>query len=373
MDMPEKEEATQNPEQNEKRTFWQWIRLKKKTATIGLSVLTAALLASGIWVYWILQPPHGSAVKTVKIQAGSSTSEIADQLYQNGLIRSPFGFKLYMKLTGLSGNLRAGEYHIRQGTSLQDLVQVLKMGDRTFGTVRVTIPEGFTLEQIADLLQKSGVMSASAFLQEADHGTFDSPLVRQIPKNPALKHPLEGYLFPDTYDLYKHSDPHAVIQKMLGRTEQVLTQSMLDEIRKRNLTIHQVLTIASMIEREAKVEKERPIIAGVIYNRLSQQPPMPLQIDATVQYVVGNKAELTEQDLKTDSPYNTYLHTGLPPGPIASPGMSSLQAAINPDKNPYLYYVVKNNGSGEHYFAKTYEEQLQNEKISEQNASQQTH
>ncbi|WP_231705755.1 endolytic transglycosylase MltG, partial [Effusibacillus lacus] len=197
-------------------------------------------------------------------------------------------------------------------------------------------------------------------------GTFDYEFVRQIPKKPGMRYRLEGYLFPETYEIKQGATEHEIIDRMLKQFDKVVSPDLREKFKANGLSLHDAVTMASLIEREARVAKERPTISGVIHNRLQQKPPMLLQIDATIQYVVGQKPELLYKDLEVESPYNTYKYEGLPPGPIASPGLDSLKAAASPEKHELFYYVTKKDGTGEHYFAKTLEEHNRNIALSEQ-------
>jgi UPF0755 protein len=241
-------------------------------------------------------------------------------------------------------------------------------------SMRFTIPEGFTVEQIADTLSKAGYVDRTAFIKLADTDRTwgDAEAVRSIPKNAKLRHRLEGYLFPDTYELSKDSKPAEIIIRMLEELDRkldTLPENWEETMAERKIDFHQLLTIASLIEREVVVDDERPIVAGIIYNRLAKG--MPLQIDATVQYSLDKpKERLFEGDLKVDSPYNTYKIKGLPPGPIASPSLKSIEAALYPAKTDYLYYVTKKDGSHEHLFARTLREHNHNIALSLETAKQ---
>lgn len=342
-----------------------WIRKPWMLAAI----LLLFLLFGGFLYFWgELQPPPPGQDVTLEIVQGSPTGTISRLLEEKGLIRNAFVFRLWSYVRGDNGKMQAGTYVIKQGTSAAEILDILTQG-RTQNVIRFTVPEGLTLEQTADLLAKKGIVNREKFIQAADHDTFQLSFLRNMTPAPGVKHRLEGYLFPDTYEIYRGTSEHQIIQMMLQQFEGKMTPAMRQAIAQRGLSLSQVVTVASLVEREARVAEERPVIAAVIYNRLQKNPPMMLQIDATVQYVVGHKEQLSLQDLKVDSPYNTYQHYGLPPGPIASPGLASMQAAIYPAHNDYLFYVTKKDGSGEHYFARTYEEQLQNEQKSEKNAS----
>ncbi|HEU4964783.1 MAG TPA: endolytic transglycosylase MltG [Bacilli bacterium] len=325
--------------------------------------LCILVLGGGLfYVQQQLTPPDrsGKAVE-VEIKPGAGAVEIGVELERKELIRNATFFKWYLSFEGKGSELKAGSYYLTQGMSMEEITRVLVEGDAHYGTTQFTIPEGLNLEQIADKLADDGLVDKQKFLDEADNGTFDYDFVAAIPKQEGMKHRLEGYLFPDTYEVMKDADEHVIIDTMLKQTDAVLTPEWRAEMDKRQMTVHQILTLASLVEREARVSKERPTIAGVIYNRLHTDPPMKLQIDATVQFALGKTKEtLLYEDLEIDSPYNTYLHEGLPPGPIASPGRESIQAAIYPAQHDFLFYVTKNDGSGEHYFAATFAEHEQN-------------
>jgi UPF0755 protein len=326
--------------------------------------LCILLLGGGLYyVQNQLQPPNtsGQAVE-INIEEGATAATVGQRLAELNMIKNPTLFKWYLSYQGTSANLKIGKYYLKQGMSTEEIARVLVEGDAKFNTVKFTIPEGLTVEQIADALVKQNVVKdKQAFLNEVDKGAFDYEFVKQIPADTGLQHRLEGYLFPETYEVYQDATPHQVVETMLRQTEATMTPEWQEQMKKQGLSLHNVLTIASLVEREARVDKERPLIAGVIQNRLKAQPPMKLQIDATVQYVLGKSKEtLLYKDLEIESPYNTYLHEGLPPGPIASPGRSSIQAALFPAVHDFYFYVTKNDGTGEHYFATTYEEHQKN-------------
>jgi UPF0755 protein len=308
------------------------------------------------------QPPgHSGKAVEVHIAQGASALDIGSQLADKGLIKNPTFFKWYLAYEGKSALLKTGNYYLQQGMPMEEIARVLIEGDGKYNTMKVTIPEGLTVEGIADLLDKQKIVDKASFLKEVDTGAFDYAFVKDIPKTEGMKHRLEGYLFPDTYEFFKEAKAHDIVDTMLKQTDQVLKPEWRDQIKKRGLNVHQALTLASLVEREARVDKERPIIAQVIENRLHAQPPMKLQIDATVQFALGKvKENLLYKDLEVESPYNTYLHEGLPPGPIANPGRPSIEAALYPSPNDFYFYVTKNDGSGEHYFAKTFAEHEQN-------------
>ncbi|MCG4564201.1 endolytic transglycosylase MltG [Anaerosalibacter bizertensis] len=293
----------------------------------------------------------------IEIPSGSSTTKIANILKENGLINNKLVFKCKVKIEKLDGKLKAGNYIFSTGMNLDEILSKLSSGGKDGNVVKVTIPEGFELKQIAYRLDELGLVDEKKFLEVSkDISKFSDKytFLNTIPKD----YNLEGYLFPDTYEIDINASEEEIIEIMLSRFEQFYESDLKNKAEKSGLDLNKIITLASIVEREARVDKERSIIAGVIYNRLKID--MPLQVDATVQYALGERKErLLYKDLKIESPYNTYLHKGLPPAPIASPGAKSLIAAVNPSDVDYLYYVLKNDGSGEHIFTKTYEEHLE--------------
>lgn len=326
-------------------------------------LLAVIVLGGGFfYIQSQLAPPvaTGQAVP-VEIPQGYGAGEVSQLLEEEGLIRNSTLFSFYLALNGQNDQLKAGKYSFTQGMSLNQIASVLVGGEKKSNTLTFTIPEGFTLEQIADLLAKNRILDKEAFLKEADSGVFESDLLAGLPQDAGLKHRLEGYLFPDTYEVFQGATPHEVIDSMLKQTSAVLKPEWREQMKKRGLNIHQTLTIASLIEREAQAPKERPLISGVISNRLKADPPMKLQIDATVQYALGKQKEtLLFKDLEIDSPYNTYKIQGLPPGPIAASGKSAIEAALFPELHDFYFYVTKNDGTGEHFFANSFAEHEQN-------------
>ncbi|GGE13506.1 aminodeoxychorismate lyase [Marinithermofilum abyssi] len=297
-------------------------------------------------------PPRDKPV-TLSIQPGATSEDIGHLLMENGLIRKDWFFSTYSWLTGSSRGLQAGVYEIRPDMDIDDILDMITHGKQN--TIPVTIPEGFTTEQIANRLQTKGI-NREEFLEAVDHGQYDYAFLKEIPKGRERRHWLEGYLYPSTYNIPKNAKAEDVVNMMLGQFDQILKKNrVMDRLESRNMTLDQLVNVASIVEREGQVKEELPKIAGVIYNRLDQD--MRLQVDATVQYALGeHKNRVLYSDLEKQSPYNTYLHTGLPPGPISNPGEDALLAALEPEQHQYLYYVTKKDGSQEHYFAKTFQE-----------------
>jgi UPF0755 protein len=332
---------------------------------ITLFILMVLAGAGGLYyVYQGLQPlPVGAAIK-VEVPAGSGSMRVANILKDSGIIRSRELFTLYLKYKDQGTRFQAGVYEMAPGLTNDQIIAKLNAGDVVAAEmIRFTIPEGFTLKQIAERLGAEGIADADELLAltaAPDKLTLTLPqeTVKALPKE---KYPLEGYLFPETYEMKKDSTTKEIVERMTNQT--MAKVKSIDgweaKLKERGVTLHELMTVASLVEREAAVDTERALIAGVIYNRLAIA--QRLEIDATVQYALGeNKERLYEKDLQIDSPYNTYRNDGLPPGPIGSPGLDSIKAALTPEKSDYLFYVTKKDGSREHLFGKTYAEHLKN-------------
>lgn len=326
---------------------------------LGVVILGIAVLAAGgFYVYTQLQPVDGNGTKQVVIPPGSSVAQIGKILEDAGLIRNGQMFRYYVKLTGIGGHLQAGEYRLLAGLPIEQLIKPIQEGEVVSNTVRFTIPEGWNVEQIAASLETKGLASKADFMKEANEGQFpEFPFVADIPKNKERKNRLEGYLFPDTYDVKKGATAHEIIAKMLGQFDQEFKPDWKEKLKQHHLTVDQAVNLASIVEREVVVDKERPIVAGVFFNRM--RDGWMLQSCATVQFVLGKQRDrITFDDLKIKNPYNTYRNKGLPPGPIANPGRASLAAVVEPANTDYFFFVTKKDGSSEHYFSKTLAEHL---------------
>ncbi|GGH29339.1 endolytic transglycosylase MltG [Paenibacillus segetis] len=341
------------------KKIWKWL------LTIVL-VIVVGVGAAGAYVYQQMQPVKTSE-QLVKftIEPGVGTSGIADLLEEQGLIKNSFLFVSYLKLKSEGTRFQAGVYEMQPGITYDQIIEKLNSGDVVKAEmIKFTIPEGFTVAQMADKLAEEGIVDKDAFLQLAKSPSdLNSALLPEIPNDPKLTYRLEGYLFPETYELVKGSTESDIVQRMLDEMDKRLNQipQFQEKLKQRGLTLNELMTLASLVEREVVVDSERKVVAGVIYNRLATGN-MKLEIDATVQYLLGKpKERLLNSDLrKVDSPYNTYLYLGLPPGPIAAPSLKSIEAALEPESSEYLFYVTKKDGSGEHLFAKTYKEHLKN-------------
>jgi len=314
------------------------------------AIALVAVLGTTLWV-WVMQPLESSATAPtvlVEIPRGSSVADIARILRNKGIVRRRKAFAAAVLLSGSYGRLKAGWYELSAGMSPLSIARKIAAGKVVWA--QVTIPEGSTLRQIAQALEKIKICSAADFIAAAVPATVAArPTSFSIPGRT-----LEGYLFPDTYVFALGTPAKQVVTAMVDQFEQAFVlPTMGTEVPAELGGLHGVVTLASLVEREAKWPEEKPLIAGVLLNRLKLG--MPLQCDATVQYALGeHKPRLTYEDLQVESPYNTYLHRGLPPGPICSPGLGSLRAALQPQKTTFMYYVAK--PDGHHVFSRTYQE-----------------
>ncbi|MEW6621709.1 MAG: endolytic transglycosylase MltG [Bacillota bacterium] len=291
-----------------------------------------------------------SEIVSVEIQPKTGTRQIARLLYEKGLIKNITFFVLYVRNEGLDRSLKAGSYELSPAMKLNDIVAELSKG-RT-NLISFTIPEGLTLAQTAALLEKDGIVSSQSFLDLAEHGEFNFPWIDELPKNSSR---LEGFLFPDTYKIPEGYSEEKVIQMMLDRFVNIFNDEYRNQMDEMNLNIVQVVTLASIIEREIRLPGEQAIASAVFHNRL--QKNMRLESCATVQYALGEvKETLLLSDLEIDSPYNTYRNSGLPPGPIAAPGKGAIHAALYPSDDDYLFFVAKPDGS--HHFSRTLQEHI---------------
>lgn len=287
----------------------------------------------------------------VDIPAGASVESIGEMLHRAGLIRHPLVLRALVEWMGVATRLQAGEYDLSPAMSLREIISRLVRGEVV--TYPFTIPEGYTVDQIADLLARHGLADRDRFLQAASR----VELAPCPPPDPGqVRYPLEGYLFPDTYRVRRGTSEAELVSLMVRRFQEIWNAGLAEKARARGISMHEAITLASIVERETGVPHERPLVAGVFWNRL--QRGMPLQADPTVLYALGREGgTLLRRDLEVDSPYNTYLYPGLPPGPIGNPGRAALLAVLEPASTDYLYFVAR--GDGTHYFSRTLGEHLQ--------------
>lgn len=338
--------------------------VRKIVAVIILSLILVMVFGAGLAYMHIksaLQPvdPNSNQKIKVDIPIGSSSSTIAKTLEDHGIIKDQLVFRLYTKLKN-TPELQAGEYTFTPSMSVAEIIESLKIGRVVQEpTYRVTIPEGKTVEEMAEIFSKHLPIKKKEFLEKVNELDFIEELIDQHPilteeiLDPKIKTPLEGYLFAATYDFYEEEPTvESIIELMLEKTEQVI-QPYSDEIEAREMTIHEAVTFASLVEKEASSEQQRKTIAGVFFNRLKED--IPLQTDPTVLYALGkHKEKVLLKDLEVESPYNTYKIDTLPVGPIANFSESSLVATIEPKDTKYMYFL--HDEEGNIHYAETHDE-----------------
>lgn len=313
----------------------------KGPALAALFLLLSLALGVSLFALYLFFPLSREArVVEVKVERGEPFAAVVEKLTRQRVIAHGRLFSLWAHLLGADKKIQWGLYRFELPLSPHEVLTRLKLGKGVF--LRVTIPEGLTVAEVADLLESHGVLARQAFIAE----TKNSELLADL----GLERGIEGYLFPDTYYFTPLSTARDVLLAMVERFRKAFSPEMERRASELGLNAHQAVTLASLIEKETGIEDERPLVSAVFHNRLRAN--MPLQSDPTVIYGLGAfSGNLTRQDLRTPTRYNTYLISGLPPGPICNPGISSLRAAIAPATAPYLYFVSKNDGS--HAFSVT--------------------
>ena len=337
-------------------------RRKKRSGLSGAAIYAifvigvSALLACIGWVaandVLALNKPEKTA--TITITNDDSFGDVAEKLKDEGLIEYKFLFNLFATFTRSKDDVVAGTFTLNTDMDYRALLSGMSANSATRATVTVTIPEGYTVDQIFTLLEEKGVASVEDLQDMAANHDYAFSFLQDLEMGDY--HRLEGYLYPDTYEFTTPQNSLYVINKMLVRFDEQFTDAMRQEVADSGRTIHEIITIASMIEKETD-GNDRADIASVIYNRLNNPSGGTqgyLQIDATLAYINGGKVP-TEADKSIDSPYNTYLYKGLPAGPISNPGLESIKAAMNPNSTSYYYYALGDDGV--HHFFKTRREQ----------------
>ena len=297
------------------------------------------LLSVGVVTIWYLNRPTGvSNSALIEITAGMTARDIGVALAEQQIIRSPFAFEW---LTGTANQLEAGTYELNGERSTESILQTLL--DAPERLERLTVPEGLTRQQTAGLIARQGFADSTRFLAL----TEDERIIADVGLSTEN---LEGYLFPETYFIEPDASEQEIITRMVGEFFRVFSDSLFAALEGSDLSLHEAITLASIIELEAVAENERPVISSIFHRRLGFN--RRLESCATVEYALGvHKKRLTNADLKVVSPYNTYRHRGLPPGPIGSPGKASILAALNPADTEFLYFVAR--GDGTHEFSRT--------------------
>ena len=356
--------------------FDRMIKKKKEVKLVRRIVLTIflfLLIVVGIsgfigykYVKSSLEPldPKSEDIISVQIPIGSGLDSISTTLEKNGIIKNAKIFKYYAKFKNES-DFQAGDYSLTKSMTLDEIIKSLKNGKVYRKPVfTMTVPEGLTLEQIGAVVEKKTSYTADEFFTLVTNNDFVDRMIIKYPnllteeiKGPNVRYALEGYLFPATYPFYEEKPSlEEIVETMLSNTDKTMS-TYTEILQSEDKSVHWLLTFASLLEEEATARTDRALIASVFYNRL--QAKMPLQTDPTVLYALGShKERVLFEDLEVDNPYNTYKIQGLPPGPIANAGKSSIEAVLDPSKTNYLYFLADK--TGENHFSKTYEEHLKN-------------
>jgi UPF0755 protein len=335
---------------------------------VGLIFISLIIIIGGtavggyLYVNSALKPVDPEDTKPVKVEIpiGSGVTSIGKILEENGIVKNSTVFKYYVKFNNESG-FQAGSYDLTPSMTLNEIVNSLKTGKvMRKAEFKITIPEGLQLDQIAEIIADHSPYKKEEVEKKLNDKKWLEQLKKEYPNlitdeidNKEIKRPLEGYLYPATYSFYEKKPPlEDILKEMLDQTDEVLAQYR-DSMTDKEYTAHQLLTMASLIEEEATEKADRGKISSVFYNRIEEE--MPLQTDPTVLYALGeHKSRTVYKDLKVDSPYNTYKVKGLPPGPIANAGLSSIEAALQPEDTNYYYFLASSNGSV--YYSETLEE-----------------
>lgn len=315
-------------------------------------MLIVTLLCVGSIIYGMIQQTTSVSGEkfVIVVKPGMVAHDIGNLLYEQGAIKSVILFQVASKIQGLESSLQAGEYVLNKNMTIQQIIGILAKGETDYQ--QITIPEGYTVEQISRLLQEKKFGNAEKVKKLAENFV---PYPYMVNSNPNVVYKVEGYMFPNTYRIASGATEEQLLTMMTTLFDQQFTAAMRTRAAEIGLSIKDVIILASLVEKEAQLPGDRPLIAGVFLNRLKLD--MPLQSCATIQYILGYpKAELTVQDTEIASPYNTYQHMGLPPGPIANPGIAAINAVLYPEKTEFLYFVADKHGA--HHFSKSYEEHL---------------
>jgi len=347
------------------------VKIVRKIVAIVAIALVLILGIVGLFGYnyvkSALKPVDPDATNTIAVEVpiGSGLSSISTLLEEKGLIKDARVFKYYAKFKNES-QFQAGKYDLSQSMTLDELIKSLKTG-KVYRTpvFAMTIPEGLTLEQIGNIVEKKTPYTQKEFMDLVTSDTFVQQMKAKYPELVTdavladnIRYDLEGYLFPATYSYFEEKPTlESIVDEMVGAMDKVL-KNYSDALTEKQMSVHQLITFASLLEEEATAQTDRETIASVFYNRINQG--MPLQTDPTVLYALGShKDRVLYKDLEVDNAYNTYKNKGLPPGPIAGAGKTSIEAALNPSETDYLFFLADKQGVN--HFSKTYDEHLQKE------------
>lgn len=332
-------------------------KIKSRKISIHRRIIGYGLLALGLITMILaneIYRPHASyyGAKTIEVAPGLGSRKIAELLKTEGIIRSRWAFIIYLTLKGRASDLKPGKYTFFK-TPINEIVRDLVLGG--LQETAITIPEGWLAKDIAELLEREGIVNKEIFLQTVN--TQHTALNQFEKFNFLMDKPtamsLEGYLFPDTYRIFKNSSAEDIIVKMLDNFGKKVGEELRQDIERQKKTLFEIITMASLIEKEVRTEEDRAIVSGILWKRLSIG--MALQVDATITYITGKKTtNISREETQINSPYNTYRNPGLPPGPISNPGLSAIRAAIYPKESPYFYYLSR--PDGQTIFSRTLDE-----------------
>lgn len=330
--------------------------MDKKNAGKKINRIVTGFIAIGVLIvgasYYVPNYMLPYEDTYVLVKDDMTAKEIADDLHDKGLVAHPTLFRLAAVVTGNAGELKKGEYRISTNMSIHEMLMKITSGHSE--AEQVVIPEGYTVRKIAKLLDERHIVTEEEFLAAANDTSLLYPYMKG---NRKVSFVTEGFLFPDTYFIPTEATGEDIVKMMLKNFDDHLPDDMKKEIGKTNMSIYQFVTLASLIEKEAKFEQDRPLIASVFFNRL--QKSMKLQSDASVSYAMGSyKTSYSLDEIEYDSPYNTYRYAGLPPGPICNPGVECMMAILEAPKTEYLYFVADKDGHN--HFAVTYDEHMNN-------------
>lgn len=326
-------------------------------ALVTAGVMFCVFVVGAVLIFADPSPSRNSETQTgdgdkkihVKISDGMTTGEIADQLVAKDVINSSLKFRFLARVRGYDGRLKPGTYAFDYNMADEDVFEKLLTGEKFL--VRFTIPEGFGVREIAARLEELELVDGEDFLKAAEtFAPYD-----YMHRRPNVVYAAEGFLFPETYAIESDYSVEEILEMMAGEFDRRVTAKMRKQAREKNLSVYELATLASLVEREVRYAEDLPIVAQVFFKRL--ELGMPLQTDASLQYLLDEpKEDVTIEDTQIDSPYNTYQHAGLPPGPIANAGMAAIEAVLHPAKTDYLYFVADRDGHN--HYAYTYDEHL---------------
>ncbi len=332
-------------------------RRRRRSLKFKLFLVIVLLLAAG-WGYYsyVVAAPksHLTTPQTFNVPAGWGSTKISFELKNAGLIRNAYVFQLYIWLRGIDSKMQIGQYQLSPSLSIKDIAQILSRGTGSANEVSLTFIEGWTLRDFAQYLSDKHIASQQDFFDTVQKKVSWWDNYSILASKPRILD-LEGYLFPDTYRVYKDASLPEIVQKMLDNLETKITSQLRSDITKQGRTIHEIFTMASILEKEVKTDVDRKLVADIFYRRL--KAGVALQSDATVNYATGKStARASAQDLQIDSLYNTYKYRGLPPGPIASAGLAAITAAVYPTPNQYFYFLTTPDGKV--IYSKTFAEHV---------------